>query len=377
MYNIPLCLPDLGDEEIASILEVLQKGEISHGSKVAEFELNFAAYVGTKHAIAMNSWTSAAFLVFSFLKEKLGSGEVILPSLSFVASANVIANAGLTPVFADVDFRTGNVRAEDIEPLIRKETIAVMPVHLAGLPCDMTEIEILAKKNNLVLVEDSAECVGVYSKGKPAGSFGVGIFSFYATKNMTTAEGGMVTTNSDELATWLRSRLGHGIVKHSYLDADGKSYPWNRNAVVPGHNFRLSNLQASLGVVQLKRLADMNSRRHLVAADYSQKMRELNQVTLPELMSPDEHSFQMFIIKVPKSIRNSLVTYLNERGIGASVHFDPPIHRQTAYRNSVSSLPNTDAFASQCISLPISSKQTTDETKVVVNELKAFLDRSS
>lgn len=370
--KIPLCLPDISREEIEVVAEVLRKGELSHGSHVSQFEANFAALVGVKHAIAMNSWTSAAFLVFSYLKEKFGSGEVILPSMSFVASANVVLNAGLTPVFADVDPRSGNIRVDDIKPLMNKRTVAIMPVHIAGLPSPMEDIATLARDFGVLIVEDSAECLGASINGRLAGSFGIGIFSFYATKNMTTAEGGMVTTDFDELSSWLRMKLGHGIVKNSYTDAEGNTFSWNRNAVVPGHNFRLSNLQAALGVVQLKRVLEMNKRRQIVASEYAGYLSDIDEISLPPILDSNRHSYQMFIIRVPRLIRNRLVLYLNENGIGASVHFDPPIHKQSAYETLKLSLPNTEEFSQRCVSLPISSVQTSSETEFVARRVKRF-----
>lgn len=366
--RVPLCKPDVGDEELAAIREVFRSGALSHGPQVAGFEQTFARFVGTPHAVSFNSWTSASFLVCSYLRERFGPGEIILPSYTFVASANTIVSAGLTPRFADVDWTTHEITADTIAPLINDRTRGIMVVHFGGLPCRMPEIMALADRHRLPVIEDSAECLGAAVGGRQAGSYGIGIFSFYSTKNITTGEGGMVTTADGELADWLRVRMGHGVRKGSF-SRDGRSERWYRNAIAPGHNFRLSNFQAAMGIVQMAKLPEMNSRRHAVAAAYDSALRPLDWIERPPMLPDGEHSYQMYVIRVPAAQRDAIVTSLVDGGVDASVHFDPPVHEQTAYADPPVSLPVTERLARTSITLPISSVQTPEQTALVIDVL--------
>ena len=369
--QVPLCKPDVGEEEIRAIREVFAAGNLSHGPCLASFEQAFARLVGTKHAVAANSWTSASFLVCCYLRERCGGGEVLMPSFTFVASANTVATAGLTPRFADVDERTQEVTAETLAPHINPRTVAIMPVHYAGRPCDMPSIMKLAQSHGLAVIEDSAECLGAMVGGRQAGSFDIGIFSFYATKNITTGEGGMVTTDRDDLADWLRLRIAHGVQKGSY-QRDGVTRSWYRNAVVPGHNFRLSNFQAAMGLVQLSKLQSMNQRRHVVATRYDSGLRKKTELERPDLLPPEEHSYQMYPIRISPERRDRLVLSLQEAGTGASVHFDPPVHWQVAYFQKHVSLPVTERLARSVITLPISPVQTAAQTDKVLEAIHRF-----
>ena len=372
--RVPLCKPDVGEEEIAAIRDVFADGSLSHGPKVTEFEAAFAKLIGTAHAVSMNSWTSASFLVCQYIREQFGAGEMIMPSFTFVASANTAASAGLTPVFADVDWATHEVTAAALEPVITPRTRAIMVVHYAGRPCHMPEIMAMAKRRNLFVIEDSAECLGASVGGRQAGSFATGIFSFYATKNITTGEGGMVTTDDAGLAEWLRIRLGHGVKKGSY-SRNGVTRGWYRNAVVPGHNFRLSNFQAAMGLVQLGKLDDMNRRRYEVARAYDSGLRDIPGVERPELLPAAQHSYQMYAIKVPPQSRDQVLLGLQGAGVGASAHFDPPVHWQTAYAGGTVALPITERLAQSTITLPISPVQTPAETEFVIAALRGEMAR--
>lgn len=367
--QVPLCKPDVGEDEIQAIREVFAEGSLSHGPAVAAFETAFARYVGTPHAVAANSWTSASFLVCSYLRERFGAGEVLMPSFTFVASANTAVAAGLTPRFADVDWATQEVTPETLAPHINPRTRAIMPVHYAGRPCAMPAIMELARAHGLTVIEDSAECLGAAVGGRQAGAFDTGIFSFYATKNITTGEGGMVTTSDGELADWLRIRLAHGVKKGSY-SRDGVTRGWYRNAVAPGHNFRLSNFQAAMGLVQLAKVDAMNRRRGAVAALYDRGLADLGGIERPELLPPGQHSYQMYPIRVPEQTRDALLLALQGAGVGASAHFDPPVHWQTAYATPPVSLPVTERLARSVITLPISSVQTPDQTQHVIDTLR-------
>lgn len=366
--HVPLCKPDISALELDAVRQVLLSGNLSHGQEVAAFEQSFAELTQCSDAIAFSSWTTAAFLVFKYIAEMTGGGEVIMPSYTFSASANAAKTAGLVPRFAEVEWESHEVTAATIEPLISSSTVAIMPVHFAGKVCDMKPITELAEEYALPIIEDSAETLGASCDNKPAGSFGVGIFSFYATKNITTGEGGMVTTNDKDLAEWLRIRMAHGIKKGSY----GTS-PWHRNAVAPGYNFRLGNMNAALGNAQLSRLTELNAKRNQVAQHYQSELKDVISIDLPPLLPQEQHSYQMYVIKVSDRIRDDIVSMLNDAGVGASVHFDPPVHMQTAYATGEDVLPITEHLAASSISLPISPVQTERETQYVVDTLLGLL----
>lgn len=372
--RVPLCKPEVGEEEIAAIREVFAEGSLSHGPKVTAFESAFASLIGVEHGIAMNSWTSASFLVCAYIRERFGPGEVIIPSYTFVASANTVVSGGLTPVFADVDWATHEVTVETLAPLVTPSTRAVMVVHFAGRPCNMPAIMEFARARNLFVIEDSAECLGATVAGRQAGAFATGIYSFYATKNITTGEGGMVTTDDTDLAEWLKVRMAHGIKKGSY-SRDGVSQGWHRNAVTAGHNFRLSNFQAAMGLVQLQKLEGMNARRHAVATAYDAGLAGLAGLERPELLPVGEHSFQMYAIKVPAATRDRVLIALQNDGVGASAHFDPPVHWQSAYASPSVSLPVTERLAQAVITLPISSVQTPEQTQYVIDAVRREMAR--
>jgi perosamine synthetase len=372
--KVPLCRPDVGDLELHAIADAFRSGSVSHGTYIHEFEELFAKLVGAKYAIAMNSWTSAAFLVFQYIREFYGAGEVILPSFSFVASANVVSNSGLLPKFADISENSYEITYDTIRPLINKNTRAIMPVHFAGKPVDLSAINELIKNENILLVEDSAESIGVSTiDGVNVGSCGVGIFSFYATKNMTTGEGGMVTTSDPILAKWLRIQMAHGIEKESFF-RNGITQPWYRNSTSFGHNFRMTNFQAAMGIVQLGKLDKMNECRHEIAATYFDALSGRADLFLDPILSKENHSYQMFVLRTFPEIRDKVVNLLNENGVGASVHFDPPIHLQTAYATYRVQLPFTEKASNCSISLPISSVQSKKETNYVIKTLIETLE---
>lgn len=370
--NVPLCKPSVGTDELRAIAQVFKEGALSHGPQVTEFEVKFAKKIGVKHAIALNSCTSGLYLACQYIYETYGEGEIIVPSFTFVASANSIACAGMTPRFVDVNWETGLTSVRDIEPAINERTRGIMVVHYAGRPCQMTEIMELAARHNLPVIEDSAECLGAELDGHQVGSFGWGIFSFYSTKNITTGEGGMVTCNDDTFNSWLRLRVAHGVAKASY-SRDGVAQKWYRNAVVSGQNFRLSNFQAAMGIVQLEKLDRFNAARYVVAEEYRLGLAGTSNITIPGYVPPGTHSYQMYPIKVDPAKRDQILFYLNDHGVGASVHFDPPVHWQSAYSEEKIVLPVTERLSLSTITLPISAEQTSDQTQQVIKTLKEAL----
>jgi len=369
--KIPLGKAMIGREEEKAVIETLRSGWLIHGPKNEELEDNFAKLLSVKYAITVNSCASALFLA---IKAQDITGEVILPSFTFAASANAIESAGATPVFADSEFETLNIDPKSIEELINKKTEAIMPVHIAGLTCDMDPILKLASEHKLAVIEDSAETIGGTYKTKQAGSMGVGCFSFYPTKNMTTGEGGMLTTNDEDVARKVRTLMAHGISKDTHARlADGRS--GLRAAVLPGYNMRMSNLLAAIGVEQFKKLNKMNvlRRKH---ANYLTKALRALPVHTPVEPKGYTHVYQMYIIKVDER-RDELLAYLKEHGIGVTVFSDPLVHEHPYYAEAYgkrykNKLPVAQKLARTNIILPMYPEMTKVELDYMIDTIKLF-----
>lgn len=370
---IPLCIPDIGDSELAAVEEVLRSGWLAHGSKNEEFEGKFADYIGVKHAITMNSCTSALQLA---IETQGVTGEVIVPSFTFVASVNAIVTAGAKPVFVDIEYDTCNIDASRIKNSISKDTEAIMVVHYGGQSCDMDTIMDIAERYGLAVIEDSAETIGGEYKGKKTGSFATGCFSFFPTKNITTGEGGMLTTNDDELAEKVRTLIGHGISSTTFK-REKQRKPWFRAATWAGYNYRMSNILAAIGVEQLKRVEQMNRRRREHAAYLTEKLRVISGIQVPVEREFNKHVYQMYTIKVKGGIdRDRFVIRLRKEGVGASVHFDPPVHLQPQYKESGytnDDLPVTEEVARGIVTLPMYPQLTRQELDFVINRVEKIV----
>jgi perosamine synthetase len=349
--KIPLCIPEIGDEEISAVTDVLKSGWLAHGPKNDEFESSFASYIGTKYAISMNSCTSA--LQLALISKKI-TGEVILPSFTFVASANSIINAGAKPVFADVEYDSCNIDPKKIESLINSKTQAIMPVHFAGQSCQMDEIMELAKKHDLEVIEDSAESIGGEYNGRKTGSFGIGCFSFYPTKNITTGEGGMLTTDEMKIAESAKALRAHGITSTAF-ERENNTKPWIRAAEYAGFNYRLCDILASIGIHQMKKLDRMNSQRRKNAERLTKCLSDTKGIFLPIEQKNCRHVYQMYTIKLEKELdRVDFISKLRADGIGASVHFDPPVHQHPYYSKfKYSDLKVTEELSGTIVTLPM------------------------
>ncbi len=351
---IKLCIPDIGEEELALTREVLQSGWLAHGPYNHKFEEAFADYIGVKHAISCNSCTSALFAAV----DALGiGGEVIVPSFSWVATANIVVTNGATPIFADIEYDSCNIDPAAIEAAITPRTEAIIPVHFGGQMADMDPIMAIAEKHGLAVIEDTAETIGGTYKGRQAGSIAIGCYSFFPTKNMTTGEGGMLTTNDDALNRKVRALIAHGM-DSSTFQREKAATPWYRNAVMAGHNFRMPNAAAAMGYVQLGKLDAMNARRRKHAARMIEALSDIEELDLPREQADRHHVYQMFTVKLARGIdRDGFVRRLNEMGIGASVHFYPPIHEQEYYRQFPRMRPHdlsvTEDVSRRIVSLPM------------------------
>lgn len=369
--EIPLCRPNIGDEEINVITDVLRSGWLAHGEWNHKFEDEFASVLGVPHAISMNSCTSALEVALLAAGVK---GEVIVPSMTWVATANVVETTGGTPVFCEVDPVTRNVTAETIAACITPKTEGVIIVHFGGQPCQMDDIIALCDKHNLFLLEDSAETLGATWKGKQAGSFTVGCFSFFPTKNITTAEGGMLTCRDAAFDRKARALIAHGVTTSTFA-RERAQRPWIRAAEMPGHNFRMPNPLAALGYVQIKKLDRLNARRVALAEHYKSVLKGLP-LTLPSVVPDATHVYQMYTIEVDAKLRDATVHKLRADKIGASVHFDPPVHLQPAYTDKgwkQGDLPDTEALAQRLITLPMYPDMTNGDVERIASSLKRAL----
>lgn len=369
--QVPLSLPSIGDEERRAVLDVLDSGWLTHGPKNHEFELAFARYHGVGHAVSMNSCASALHVAV----EGLGlTGEVIVPSFTWVASANAIVKGGAVPVFADIDEATCNIDPASIEHLITPRTEAIMPVHYGGQTADMTAIMRIAGAHGLAVIEDSAETLGGTHHGTKAGAFAVGCFSFFPTKNITTGEGGMLTTSDAALARRVRSLIGHGVDKSTY-EREVAAKPWFRSASVVGYNFRLSNFQAAMGIAQLAKLDRLNAQRRELARLYNEELGDMQELSVPLEVPGNHHVYQMYTVRVREAARrDALVNFLRDAGVGASVHFSPAVHEMVPYaaHRRMGDLPVTADVASRIVTLPMYPDMHRDDVTYVCEATRRF-----
>jgi perosamine synthetase len=368
--NIPLCIPDMDDSEVRAVAEVLKSGWLAHGPNNHEFEKMFAEYIGVPHAVSLNSCASALFLAVHASGIK---GGVILPSFTFVASANAIVTGGAKCVFADIDYDTCCIDVKHVESLITRDTEAIMPVHYAGQAANMKAIAALAAKHKLKVIEDSAEAIGATIDGKQTGSWGIGCWSFYPTKNIATGEGGMLTTTDQALADKARAIAGHGVASSTWA-REKKEKPWLRAATYPGFNFRMSNVLAALGVVQMKKLDRMNTARRKHAAQYNSLLKT-EHFDLPVEAPGFIHTYQMYTLKLKGVDRTKFLADLRGQGIGATVHFDPPVHTQPYYAETLGfgnlKLPVTDKVAATIVTLPMYPTMTESDVDFVAEAANA------
>lgn len=350
---IPIARPLIGEEEKQAVIAVLESGRLAQGAKVQEFEEEFATLCGVKHAIATSSGTTA--LLTSLLAHRIGFGdEVITTPFTFIASVNSILLVGARPVFADIDESSYNVDPSFIEEKITSRTKAILPVHLYGNPCGMERIMEIADQHRLIVIEDACQAHGASINGKRVGSYGTGCFSFYPTKNMTTGEGGMITTDDDEIAE--RSRL---IRNH------GQRQLYHHE--VPGYNFRMTELQAALGLVQLGKLEKWTRKRIQNAAYLTERLRD---VITPQLKQGYVHVYHLYTIRV-KGDRDQAIKKLEEGGVGARVYYPLPVHQQPLYRQLgfQDSLPVSERMSKEVLSLPTYPALTRDELDRMVSEV--------
>jgi dTDP-4-amino-4,6-dideoxygalactose transaminase len=358
---IPIARPDLGPEELAAVTEVLGSGMIAQGRKVAELETAWAEFVGVRHAIAMSNGTVSLMSIFAGLG--LGPGdEVITVAHTFAATANAILFTGATPVFVDIEPDTYLIDAKRIEAAITPRTRAICPVHLFGLVADMDMVRAIADRHGLAVVEDACQAHGATFRGRMAGSFGHGAFSLYATKNMTTAEGGFVTTNDATLADWLRLYRNQGMRARYQFE-------------MLGYNFRMTDLAAAIGLAQLAKLPRNTERRQAIAARYDAAFGELP-IGLPITPDGRTHVFHQYTLDVGGA-RDAIVADLREAGVAADIYYPIPVHRQSYImeRGLHAELPVTDNAAARTLALPMFPGLTGTEQDQVIAAVTDAVER--
>jgi perosamine synthetase len=358
---IPIARPDIGQEEIAAVTDVLQSGMIAQGKRVKELEDAWAEFVGVRHAIATGNGTLALMAIFAGIGLEPGD-EVITVSHTFAATANAILSTGAHPVFVDIEPDTYLIDAKKIERAITPRTRAICPVHLFGLVADMDMIRAIADRHGLIVVEDACQAHGATFRGRMAGSFGHGAFSLYATKNMTTAEGGFVTTNDDAFADWLRLYRNQGMRARYQFE-------------MLGYNFRMTDLAAAIGLAQFAKLPRNTARRQAIAARYDEAFGELP-IGLPITPDGRTHVFHQYTLDVGGA-RDAIVADLREAGVGADIYYPIPVHRQSYImeRGLHADLPVTDAAANRTLALPMFPGLTVGEQDQVIAAVREAVGR--
>ncbi|KPQ41949.1 MAG: aspartate aminotransferase [Candidatus Methanoperedens nitroreducens] len=360
---IPLSRPDIGEEEIRLVNEVLRTDWLSMGPKVGEFEKNFADYIGTEYAIAVNSGTSGLHLCMKSIGINKGD-EVITAPFSFIASSNSIIFENGKPVFVDIDPHTLNIDAEKIEEAITRNTRAILPVHVFGQPCKMDAIMDIAEDNNLSVIEDACEAVGAEYNGRKAGTFGdASVFAFYPNKQMTTGEGGMIVTDNKDIAQSCISMRNQGrSEKGEWLDH-----------IRIGYNYRLDEMSCALGIGQLKRINELLEKRSRVADEYSKQLSGIEGVKTQYLDPGVKMSWFVYVVQVGEYIdRNKVMVYLKEHGVSCRPYFTP-IHLQPFYKEMFGydegDFPICEKVCNSTIALPFYGNMDKGTTRKVCNTL--------
>jgi len=374
-WRIPLSDIDFGPEEQAAVMNVLQSRWLTMGAVTQEFEAAFAKYTGAKHAIAVTNATAALHMACMAAGLKPGD-EAITPSLTFVATANAIRYMGATPIFADIVGENDlNVSLESIAAVTTERTRAILVVHYGGYACDMPGIMAFAKKHNLIVIEDAAHASGSFLDDRSLGAWGdMGCYSFFSNKNMTTGEGGMMVTNDDALAERLKRLRSHGMTSLTW--DRHKGHAWSYDVVDLGYNYRIDEIRAALGVVQLQKLERNNERRRHLVQVYRDAMHELApQVTVPFANHPGVSAAHIMPILLPAGTnRVDFMERMKAQGVQTSIHY-PPVHTFTAYQGMADSakLTLTEEIGMREATLPLYPKMTDEDVVSVVQAVASAI----
>lgn len=358
---IPLARPSLGAEERAAVLAVLDSGQLAQGQRVEAFERAFAERIGVRHAVAVNSGTAALYVALQ--AHGIGPGdEVITTPFTFGATANTVLALGARPVFVDIEPATANLDPALVAAAITSRTKALLPVHLYGHPADLDPLVAIAGQRGLALIEDACQALGAEYRGRAAGAFGTGCFSFYPTKNITTGEGGMLTTGSDDIAALARSLRNHG--------QDGR-YRYERL----GLNWRMTDIAAAIGLAQLRKLDGWQQRRREIAARYDAALRG---VVLPAARPYVRHAWHQYTVRVPRGQRDLFASELTMAGVGSAIYYPQPLNEQPLYRAhgyGTEHLPNAAAWAKETLSIPVHPSLSDDDVAHVIEAMNRAADK--
>jgi perosamine synthetase len=363
-HMIPIAQPMIGQEEIDAVREVIASGMLARGSYVDQFEHEFAQYCGTEYAVAMNSGTAALFSTLYALDIAQGD-EVIVPDFTFIATASSVRMAGAHPVFADINEKSYNIQPEAILEHITPKTRAVIGVHLYGQPFDVRAVSEICEDHGLILIEDCAQAHGARYEGRKVGGFGTaGCFSFYPTKNMTTSEGGMVTTDDPHLAMKLRKIIDHG-----------QDIKYRHDLI--GFNFRMTNLEAAIGRVQLGKLDAMNERRRMNAA-YLLRHLPASGIIAPYCAPQSRHVYHQFVIRLEENLgvsQEDFMGIMRERGIQTAIHYPIPLHRQPVFAQAANGTrcPVSESCACSVLSLPVHPSVSKQDCRYICTRIREVI----
>ncbi len=362
--HISIARPITAEEELKAIEEVLKSGMLAQGRAVSKFENLFSEYIGVKNATAVSNGTVALDVALKALEIREGD-EVITTPFTFIATANSILYQKAKPVFADVDERTFNIDPEDVINKVTKKTKAIIGVHLFGHPFDVKAIQEICEDHKLLLVEDCAQAHGAEYRGKKVGSFGTGCFSFYPTKNITTGEGGIITTNNDQVTESCRLLRNHGQSSKYFH-------------TVLGYNYRMTDIQAAIGIVQLKRLEEFNNKR-IQNADYLNRHIKIDGITTPYKENKVKHVYHQYVLTIGENSidREKFMKYLSASGIGCAVHYPIPIYKQPLYQrlgytDENVNCPVAGKLANMVLSLPVHPALTVEDLKYIADTVNNF-----
>jgi len=371
--KVPFFYPSISKNDQFAVKNALNSPLLTDGPLLQKFEKEFAKFTGAKFAIGVSNATASLHLCLKSLGITKGD-EVIIPDMTFVATASSVLFTGATPVFADID-NDLNISVDSIEKNISKKTKAIIPVHFAGKICNITKIKKIADKYDLKIIEDCAHAIGTRNEKKHVGIFGdAGCFSFYPTKNITTIEGGMVITNSKEIAKYVLTARNHGITK-SLSNRFSSGKPWEYDVIEPGYNYRLDEIRAALGINQLKRIKKLNLQRKIAAKYYNLHLNKLKGIEVPKFSNKDDDVHHLYIIKIKKEFgvsRDNLFKKLLSSGIRTSVHYKP-LHKFTIFNKKgkiYHKITNSANSYSEIISLPLFPGITRKEQNIVIKNIQ-------
>lgn len=397
---LPFCLPEIGQEEIDEVIATLKSGWLTAGPRTKRFEDEFKHYIGSKHALAVNSCTNGLHLCL--IVSKIEEGDAVITSpYTFAATGEVIIQTGATPIFIDIDLTNFNINPEKVEHFIEENFIyddkqkcfvenkggkrlkAIMPVHIAGHPCDMDNILRIAKRYNLIVIEDAAHAFPASYRNKHIGNIGdFTVFSFYVTKNITTSEGGIITTNKSRLAEKIKRLSLHGISKNAWLRYSDKG-TWYYEILDAGYKYNMTDIQAALGLVQLKRIDSLQRRREEIVKLYNQAFSSISELILPQSSPGIKHAWHLYIIRLRKELlkinRAEFIEKMRRENIGCSVHFIPlhlhPLYkRRYGYRKG--DFPNAEITYESVVSLPLYSGMSDEDVKDVCQAVERIISKS-